>query len=235
MLSASGSGSSFKEKAQIQRCQPVEVESDSDLDVDDVESTPRQKQAARGSRMRRPSIRSSGSAPLLASAIHMPSTKSATSSSSSSRARSKSRPRPASSASSSRPARAPAPVPSSTELPDVQYDLSDEENLPSPFLRKIDRDRITRTTSVPANVVQGEYGQQRGRAAPRKSTNLRAVAVVNAAHAAGGTASSKSTGNLARAAAAPSRTVSSSAVGVRSSIAKAQRASEEARKTLFRG
>ena len=79
----------------------------------------------------------------------------------------------------------------------------------------------------------------------RKGANLRAVAVINAAQAVG---SSKSGGNLTmngkagvgnsdgsmKAGMAMGRTVSASAAGARSSIVKAQRASEEARKALFR-
>ncbi|TCD61510.1 G2-specific serine/threonine protein kinase [Steccherinum ochraceum] len=73
----------------------------------------------------------------------------------------------------------------------AEYDLSDEENLPSPFLRRVDRDRITRTSSVPAHVFPSQQPQpvpsqpQKQRTAGRKSSDmLRTLAVVNAANAA---------------------------------------------------
>ncbi|KAF7790749.1 hypothetical protein EIP86_001706 [Pleurotus ostreatoroseus] len=237
---ASGSTVTTRERARDtkhQRQQVVDVlDSDTDVEDEDVESTPRQVRT----RLRRPSIRSSASQPLLRSAIHLPSSSAAAASgsgSSSSRARSKSRARPPS-RTTSRTSTVPAPVPTrvAPDPPPVQYDLSDEENLPSPFLKKIERERITRTTSVPGARVGGGGGSlaDRGRAPPtRKGANLRAMAVMNAANAAGagGTGRARAVGGTTGTAAG--RTVSASAT-VRSSIAKAQRASEEAKKALLR-
>lgn len=235
--SSSGSGVTARGRAQNtkhQRQQVVDVlDSDTDIEDEDVESTPRQTKT----RLRRPSIRASSSQPLLQSAIRLPPSSSA----SGSRARSKSRPRPPSSASSrGAPAPALAPVPVATRAapapppPPVHYDLSDEENLPSPFLKKIERERITRTTSVPGARAGGGSLADRGRAPTvRKSANLRAVAVMNAANAAGGGVVGRARPVDGSGRAGTGRTVSASAT-VRSSIAKAQRASEEAKKALLR-
>ena len=143
----------------------------------------------------------------------------------------------------------------------VEYDLSDEENLPSPFLKRGEKQRrgMLRTTSAPAHAVSSSSSAsagQRARApgAPRKSSsNLRAVAAMNAAHLnlnanAGGAGGVRAPG-MARAVTvsgglslgahhgglggrAVVASASASALGVRSSIAKAQRASEEARRAL---
>ncbi|KAI0808891.1 hypothetical protein BC629DRAFT_1437164 [Irpex lacteus] len=72
------------------------------------------------------------------------------------------------------------------------YDLSDEENLPSPFLKRVDLDRLTRTASVPASSsrsmenLRSEMGGGGAGLGRRKSGTLRAQAVVNAANAVGG-------------------------------------------------
>ncbi|THG95292.1 hypothetical protein EW026_g6334 [Hermanssonia centrifuga] len=141
----------------------------------------------------------------------------------------------------------PQPAPQRTGR--VEYDLSDEENLPSPFLKKIERERITRTASVPAPIaLQLVAAQQRQpppetsapkpRAVPRKSQTLRAMAVVNSANGVGGSGTmSRTVGGLAKASGAgtaPGMSRAISTGGVRPSIAKAKLATEEARKTLFR-
>lgn len=99
--------------------------------------------------------------------------------------------------------------------PPPQYDLADVENLPSPFIKKVE-DRVGPT----APSTTGASAPTRQRNAPRKSgATLRAIATVNAAKA--GSARPPSAGSSA-----------ASVASVRSSIAKAQRASEEARKAL---
>ncbi|KAI0784315.1 hypothetical protein C8Q75DRAFT_779630 [Abortiporus biennis] len=126
-----------------------------------------------------------------------------------------------------------------------QYDLSDEENLPSPFLKKVERERITRTISVQphtsssassATTTNGSSSSSVASSSvpftsrtggPRKSAGtLRALAVVNsaAAHAAAAGGGGGGIGKAGKA-----------AIGdVRNSIAKAQRAGEEARRALLK-
>ncbi|EIW63684.1 uncharacterized protein TRAVEDRAFT_160839 [Trametes versicolor FP-101664 SS1] len=114
-------------------------------------------------------------------------------------------------------------VPSSTgtvaaiaQPPPPQYDLADVENLPSPFIKKTE-DRVGPTASS-ASGASAPPTKQRN--APRKSgATLRAIAAVNAAKAS--STRPPSAGSSA-----------ASVASVRSSIAKAQRASEEARKAL---
>ncbi|PSS35570.1 hypothetical protein PHLCEN_2v1481 [Hermanssonia centrifuga] len=228
----------------------VEKGSDEEEGDVDVESTPRQ--AVRPTRLRRPSIRASTSRPLLeTTASSSSSAAAACSSAKPSTSRSKSRPRPSPVISQPPTAAAvpsnPQPAPQRTGR--VEYDLSDEENLPSPFLKKIERERITRTASVPAPIaLQLVAAQQRQpppetsapkpRAVPRKSQTLRAMAVVNSANGVGGSGTmSRTVGGLAKASGAgtaPGMSRAISTGGVRPSIAKAKLATEEARKTLFR-
>ncbi|KAH9949050.1 kinase-like protein [Amylocystis lapponica] len=166
----------------------------------DDDPTPQPSPAVRPTRLRRPSIRASSQRPSLDVPPADPAPKK--------------HPRAPSAGPSTRLAKT-GPTAAAPE-----YDLSDEENLPSPFLRRPDRERITRTASQPA-------GSMVARNAPRRSgTTLRAVAVVNAANAAGVAG--------ARGARKGSLKPGEAAAGVRSSIAKAQKASEEARKALFR-
>ncbi|CAL1705864.1 unnamed protein product [Somion occarium] len=187
---------------------PSNKSSNEEYKHDDVENTPTQASAShavRPTRLRRPSIRTSGQRPPLEKAVTVS-------------AVTRAKPR----------SRQPSPAAIRRIQPGVngqgvpEYDLSDEENLPSPFLRKTDRDRISRTVSVPASHSTSAIAR-----APRKSGNtLRALAVTNAANAANGTRSSTGTKSaIVR---------SQSTANVRLSIAKAQRASEEARKALFR-
>lgn len=227
---------------------PIETpDDDDDEEEEDLESTPKQVHvtastvAARPTRLRRPSIRASSSRPLIES-VSAPALTTTTTSRSNAVAssstqpaasRAKSRSRPPSSQASNHP---PPFVPS-RETP--EYDFSDEENLPSPFLKKVDRERISRTTSAPAQALHGDTASAPSSRArvPRKSghNTLRAMAVVNAAHAAGGVTTSKSAGAFSSR--APTRTASASAAShsnVRTSIQKAQQASADARKALFR-
>ncbi|KAI0633514.1 kinase-like domain-containing protein [Trametes polyzona] len=166
--------------------------------------------AVRPTRLRRPSIRATS-----ASAAFRPAAaanEAASASSSSGSASGRTRITRASSTSA---------VPSSSgsvaaiaQAPPPQYDFSDVENLPSPFIKKVE-DRVGSTASTNSGNASGSTRQ---RTAPRKSgATLRAIAAVNAAKA---TTRPTSTGS------------SASVTTVRSSIAKAQRASEEARKAL---
>ncbi|OBZ70768.1 G2-specific protein kinase nim-1 [Grifola frondosa] len=123
-----------------------------------------------------------------------------------------------------RPALQPAPQPAPPPQSAPQYDLADEENLPSPFIKKVDN-RLTKTTSA----VSSARPQVVVRKASRKSgPTLRAMAVVNAANA-----SNPATRGVARGF-TKAVSVGSATLSVRTSIAKAQRASEEARKALVR-
>ncbi|KAI0058716.1 kinase-like protein [Artomyces pyxidatus] len=101
----------------------------------------------------------------------------------------------------------------STPAPPV-YDLKDEENLPSPFLKKIDRERIAAT--VPASGTSTGTSVTRVKR-PSGGNLLRAVAAANSA-------------NAGRAGAAGVKSVSAS-TGSKSSVRKA---GEEARKALLR-
>ncbi|KAI0661385.1 kinase-like domain-containing protein [Cubamyces menziesii] len=172
--------------------------------------------AVRPTRLRRPSIRASS-----ASAAYRPAavaTEAATSSGSGSGS-GRIRITRASSTSS---------VPSTTgsiaalaQAPPPQYDMADVENLPSPFLKKVE-DRVGSSSSNNSNNSNGSAAPvAKSRNAPRKSgTTLRAIAAVNAAKA------------NARPTSSSVAATTSSSGSVRSSIMKAQRANEEARKAL---
>lgn len=174
--------------------------------------------AVRPTRLRRPSIRAAS-----ASAAFRPVTvtESAPSSSSSGSARAKMHRAASTSAVTSSAAAAmpsSAAVAEATALgkaPAPQYDMNDVENLPSPFLKKVE-DRVAAPPSKP-------------KSGPRKSgTMLRAVAAMNSAKAGTRSASAAS-------ASTASSGSSASLAQVRSSVAKAQSARIEARKTLEKG
>ncbi|KAH7909222.1 kinase-like domain-containing protein [Hygrophoropsis aurantiaca] len=101
-------------------------------------------------------------------------------------------------------------APSQVANPTVEYDLSDEENLPSPFLKRIDRERA---------ILPGG-GTLRTGATKRPSTGnlLRVVAAANAANAVSRAGNAKT----------------SAATIARPSLASARKASEDARKALLR-
>ncbi|KAH8077500.1 kinase-like domain-containing protein [Cristinia sonorae] len=111
--------------------------------------------------------------------------------------------------------------------PAPEYDLSDEENLPSPFLRKVDRDRMTRTNSVPAHVFPTQQPQPQRTAGRKSGGMLRALAVVNAANAANAAAAVGAGAGVQKGGVKVS-------VGVRNSVVKAQKANEEAKRALSR-
>ncbi|KAI0368360.1 kinase-like protein [Pilatotrama ljubarskyi] len=162
--------------------------------------------AVRPTRLRRPSIRASS-----ASAAYRPAAVATDAASSGS---GRTRITRASSTSS---------VPSSTgtvaalaQAPPPQYDFADVENLPSPFLKKVE-DRVPAGSSSGASAATSSTTTTRQRNAPRKSgATLRAIAAVNAA----------------KASTRPPSSGSTASASVRSSIVKAQRANEEARKAL---
>lgn len=210
---------------------------------DDNERTPQPSPTiVRPTRLRRPSIRASGRpslealapVPAAATTARRRSSGAASTASTARTVRSSSRPpSSASSAAPTRPAKSstgPAAVAASQAVAD--YDLSDEENLPSPFLKKRDRQALMRTaTQVTTSTVAMR--------APRKSgATLRQMTLVHAAAAASGkTAAEKEKVRAVR----PSvRTASLGALGgaanggVRPSIAKAMKASEDAKKALSR-
>ncbi|KZT63224.1 Pkinase-domain-containing protein [Daedalea quercina L-15889] len=217
-------------------------------DEDEDERTPQPSPtvALRPTRLRRPSIRTSSGRPSLEAPV--PRRSSGTAPSGTTRSRSTSRP-PSSAASSSATAAArPAcktsasnamPVTATASRPVPDYDLSDEENLPSPFLKKCDRQTLTRTATQ-VNTT----GTVAARA-PRKSITLRAQTMVNWANTtAKGAGSAEKEKEKVRAARPTARTASlgvlggagaaNATAGVRPSIAKAIRASEDAKKALSR-
>ncbi|KAI0769434.1 kinase-like domain-containing protein [Trametes elegans] len=158
--------------------------------------------AVRPTRLRRPSIRASS-----ASAAFRPVVAAEPAPSSGSR-----RTRITRASSTSAVPSASGSVAAIAQAPPPQYDLNDVENLPSPFLKKVE-DRVGAASAG----GKGAGAPTKTRNAPRKSgTTLRAIAAVNAAKA--GTR--------------PPSAGSTAAASVRASIAKAQRASEEARKAL---
>ncbi|CCM06118.1 uncharacterized protein FIBRA_08367 [Fibroporia radiculosa] len=180
------------------------------------DKTPQPSPATKPTRLRRPSIRASSQRPQL---DPVPSTS----------ARSKEPSRPPSSASSaSSSAKSTNAI---VSKPAPEYDLSDEENLPSPFLKKQDREAFARTASAPAQPKPTAGARN----APRKSgSTLRAMAVVNAANAANSEKGSLGSGRAALRTASVVNIGPGRAANVRPSIAKAHRASEEARKALSR-
>ena len=223
---------------------PRACKREKDRDSSDGESTPTQSTASTSSatsatltvapavkptRLRRPSIRASSASAVLRPVV-APEPAAPTSSSARTRMkRAASSPTVASSSAAPPQAQPPASGASKTatssevaslaQAPEPKYDFNDVENLPSPFIKKVSEDRVA-AASAPA---------AKARTGPRKSgTTLRAMAAMNAAKGAPRPPSSASMGNLAGAAGS----ASASGSGVRSSIAKAQKAHEEARKAL---
>ncbi|KAF8547288.1 kinase-like protein [Imleria badia] len=100
----------------------------------------------------------------------------------------------------------------------AEYDLSDEENLPSPFLRRVERER-------PALPNSGTFKSKR----PSTGNLLRAVAAANSAAAAAGIKpGSNATKVLGSKASLPSLG------GARPSLTNGRKAAEDARKVLSR-
>ena len=114
--------------------------------------------------------------------------------------------------------------------PSPEYDFADEENLPSPFLKRLDRDR------VPMGTVSGRGGLGSKMGKRRSDGNLlRAVAVANAAGRRGASVSALQpvAGDCANAAGVDTA-VPGVPTDTRPSLTSARKASEEARKSLLR-
>ncbi|KAJ7091329.1 kinase-like domain-containing protein [Mycena belliarum] len=145
-------------------------------------------------RLRRPSIRTSGRRPILPSSVSDPGglassasgSSPATSSASSHRSRPKPLPHPHLGSTSTQPIppaatrSATLPIPRSQPAP--EYDFTDEENLPSPFLKRADR-AAAGTTSGKRTLTKR----------PSSGNFLRVVAAVNASAGKRGTSTSRST------------------------------------------
>ncbi|KAJ7504430.1 kinase-like domain-containing protein [Mycena galericulata] len=154
--------------------------------------------AAPPTRLRRPSIRTSGRRPTLPASLSEASGLAASAPGSSpavSASQSKNKPKPLphphlASTTSSQPgmpqnARAnTAPIPRSAP----EYDFNDEENLPSPFLKRTDR---ATAASVPAGTASGKRTLTKR---PSSGNFLRVVAAANASAGKRGAPSSRSTG-----------------------------------------
>ncbi|KAH9940387.1 kinase-like protein [Epithele typhae] len=164
---------------------------------------------ARPTRLRRPSIRAASSSAALQARSATVAASSEAGPSSAPTARAKLQ-RAASTSAAFSAAPTSAAVAAATALgkaPAPQYDLDDVENLPSPFVKKVEE-----------RAMKAEVTSKPARAGPRKSATatLRAVAALNSAKASSRAASAG---------------VGSSGT-VRSSVAKARMASEEARQAL---
>lgn len=114
-------------------------------------------------------------------------------------------------------------------LPAPEYDFSDDENLPSPFLKRVDRERVAAAAGATLRGAQGKR--------PSGGNLLRAVAAANAANGGrrGTSVSSSATKGLGGTSSSDASPASAAAgSGTRPSLASARKASEEARKALMR-
>ncbi|KAG8219144.1 kinase-like domain-containing protein [Butyriboletus roseoflavus] len=171
------------------------------------ESTSRSAPSAPPARLRKPSIRGSVQRPSVRKTSNLPASASdPTGLTSSSRVRT-------SKSSKAKTGREGAIV--SSNKPSIlvgpaEYDLSDEENLPSPFLRRVERER-------PGLPNSGAFKSKR----PSTGNLLRAVAAANSAAAAAGVK--------------PGSSASRALLGgTRSSLTNPRRTTEEVRKVLSR-
>ena len=177
-------------------------------------------------RLRRPSIRTSNR-PTLNNTNPVPSSISdptglvvtSTSSSSTSHIQPKPLPHPHLHSTTTATTRA-VTLPALRSHPSPEYDFADEENLPSPFLKRtVERGSVKGTTSVRITKKR-----------PSSGHSLRAVAAANAAgkrNSATSTASSPSTEEVTRRSRTPV-----TAPNARPSVTSARKAGEEARKAL---
>jgi NIMA (never in mitosis gene a)-related kinase len=188
-------------------------------------STSTSSVAAPPTRLRRPSIRTSSSrsalnkTPSLPSSVSDPTGLSGTSPSSSTfHVQPKPLPHPHLPSTTTRAVTLPIPQ----SHPSPEYDLADEENLPSPFLKRtIDRRSVKGFTSV-----------RGAKKRPGSGHSLRAVAAANAAgrrSAATSAVSSPTSEEMSRGSGTPG-------IGIhaRPSVTSARKAGEEARKALSR-
>ncbi|KAJ7890575.1 kinase-like domain-containing protein [Mycena olivaceomarginata] len=150
--------------------------------------------AAPPTRLRRPSIRTSARRPTLPTSLSDPTGAAMTPEAGGSQPRTKAKPLPhphlASTSSQPIPPQAArastAPIPRSHPAP--EYDLNDEENLPSPFLKRVDRDRVA-TATIGTGSAKRILTKR-----PSNSGNLlRAVAAANASAGKRGVSTSRST------------------------------------------
>ncbi|KIK91246.1 hypothetical protein PAXRUDRAFT_831005 [Paxillus rubicundulus Ve08.2h10] len=184
------------------------------------ESVPVQAPAVPPTRLRKPSIRSSVQKSSVRKACPLPtSTSDPTGLMSCSRAR-------ATKSTSAKVKGAISSSKASIPLHPTEYNLSDEENLPSPFLRRVERERT----------VPGGGGTSRSTRRPSTGKTLRAVAAVNSAIATAGSRPGSSSGKCSG---SGKMTSSSSVVGTgitiaRPSVTNARKASEDAKKVLSR-
>ncbi|KAF9220114.1 kinase-like protein [Gyrodon lividus] len=180
------------------------------------ESVSVQAPAIPPTRLRKPSIRSSVQRPSVRRAGMLPtSTSDPTGLTSSSRAR----------ATKSTSAKVEGAMSSSKPLipaRPTEYDLSDEENLPSPFLKRVERER----TGLPSG------GTFRSTKRPSTGNLLRAVAAANSAAA--GARPGSSSGKGSGSGKVPSSSVAGARIVGRPSETSAKKVEEEARKVLSR-
>ena len=182
-------------------------------------------------RLRRPSIRLSASRPTLNGTATLPSTSDPTSlsktnttssSSSASNVQPKPLPHPHLHLGTTAPARsATLPIPRSHPSP--EYDFADEENLPSPFIK--------RTIS---GSVKGSTSARCARKRPSSGHSLRAVAAANAAGKRSAVISTISSPRTELEVMNGSGTPSAATNNTRPSVTSARKAGEEARKALSR-
>ncbi|KAF7308525.1 Protein kinase domain-containing protein [Mycena chlorophos] len=172
------------------------LEPESDLEEDDIKGTPvapgpsRRMSTDMPTRIRRPSIRSSARRPTLPTSVSDPTGLSDSPEPTSSQTKSH-RPKPLPHphlASTSGSAPSGVHVVRANTAPAATYDLADEENLPSPFLKRTERERVaagSSTSSASASLGSPSGGAGAG---PRKTLTkrpsagnaLRAVAAANA-------------------------------------------------------
>ena len=165
-------------------------------------------------RLRRPSIRRSVQRPGLPASTSDPTGLSALAPPS----KTISSKRPSSSAAAAPKRSATVPQPSS---PEPEYDFSDEENLPSPFLKRVEKEK---------SVLPGMSGVPLRNKGPNKrpsgGNHLRAVAAANAANANVNAVASSDPASAGKGSIKNSLT--------RPSVTSARKAGEEARKALLR-
>jgi hypothetical protein len=177
-------------------------------------------------RLRRPSIRTSSQRPplqktsSLPSSISDPTGLSASSSASSSTSQTQAKPLPHPHLQGTTARAVTLPLPAPRPQPSPEYDFADEENLPSPFLKR----------TVGHVATRGSVSARGAKKRPSSGHTLRAVAAANAAgKRRSSVATSPSTDEVGG-----GSPVNVTPVDTRPSVASARRASEEARKALLR-
>ncbi|KAJ7043564.1 kinase-like domain-containing protein [Mycena alexandri] len=146
-------------------------------------------------RLRRPSIRTSGRRPTLPTSISDPTGLGASTpegTGSQSKSRPKPLPHPHLGSTSSQPIPPQAARSSTAPLPRPlaapEYDLNDEENLPSPFLKRTDRNAAAAGSAVGSGSAKRTLSKR-----PSSGNFLRVVAAANASAGKRGTSTSRST------------------------------------------